>query len=105
MKKYALLGIMTALVLGGCGNGAADQTAEMPMETTTAVEQSVETETTAAEEATEAEVKENEDVTEEKRTTYKPLNVEISAKYEGNRILLSFHAQWQYKHQNCKNVS
>lgn len=83
MKKYALLGIMTALVLGGCGNGAADQTTEMPMETTTAVEQSVETETTAAEETTEAEVKENEDVTEEKRTTYKPLNVEISAKYEG----------------------
>ena len=43
----------------------------------------METETTAAEETTETEVKENEDVTEKIRTPYKPLNVEISAKYEG----------------------
>lgn len=85
MKKYAFLGIALALVLAGCGNGAENQTTEVSKETTAAVEQSVEVETSTETETTEAEEleKENEATVDAIRIPYKPLNVELSAKYEG----------------------
>ena len=85
MKKYTYLGVISALILAGCGNGAADPTTEMSKETIAAVEQSTDAKESSEVASSEAVSEENgnENQAEMLREPYRPLNLELSALYEG----------------------
>lgn len=84
MKKYTYLALAAALTLSACGNNDTIKgTESVAVETEQSSEVEETTETVEIEAESDAQVNENQDEKEDLRIPYTPLNVRLSAQYEG----------------------